>query len=57
VGLRHSYATGGRNAKNDLKALGKREVANTVADLIIGGLCLPTDEIIGQGDEASQDEN
>jgi hypothetical protein len=32
-----------------------REVANTLADLIIGGL-LTTDEIDGQGDEADHDE-
>jgi integrase len=64
--VRHSYATAGRNAKIDWKALSKRighadvaftmkqyvqtdleadrEVANTLADLIIGGL-LVTDEI------------
>jgi integrase len=58
--VRHSYATAGRNAKIDWKALSKRighadvaftmkqyvqtdleadrEVANTLADLIIGGL-------------------
>jgi integrase len=75
--VRHSYATAGRNAKIDWKALSKRighadvaftmkqyvqtdleadrEVANTLADLIIGGL-LATEEIIGQGDEAASDE-
>ena len=64
--VRHSYATAGRNAKIDWKALSKRighadvaftmkqyvqtdldadrEVANTLADLILGGL-LFTDEI------------
>lgn len=64
--VRHSYATAGRNAKIDWKALSKRighadvaftmkqyvqtdleadqEVANTLADLILGGL-LATDEI------------
>jgi integrase len=77
--VRHSYATAGRNAKIDWKALSKRighadvaftmkqyvqtdleadrEVANTLADLILGGL-LATDEIDGQGDEADRtDEN
>jgi integrase len=71
--VRHSYATAGRNAKIDWKALSKRighadvaftmkqyvqtdleadrEVANTLADLILGGLLL-TNEIDGQGDEA-----
>jgi Phage integrase family len=70
--VRHSYATAGRNAKIDWKALSKRighadvaftmkqyvqtdleadrEVANILADLIVGGL-LATDEIGGQGDE------
>jgi integrase len=72
--VRHSYATAGRNAKIDWKALSKRightdvaftmkqyvqtdleadrEVANTLADLIIGGL-LVTEEtsIDDQGDE------
>jgi integrase len=73
--VRHSYATAGRNAKIDWKALSKcaghadvaftmkqyvqtdleadREVANTLADLILGGLLL-TNEIDGQGDEADQ---
>jgi transcriptional regulator with XRE-family HTH domain len=80
--VRHSYATAGRNAKIDWKALSKRighadvaftmkqyvqtdleadrEVANTLADLILGGL-LATDEVDGQadddqGDEAEDDE-
>jgi hypothetical protein len=35
--------------QSDLEA--DREVANTLADLILGGL-LATDDIIGQGDEA-----
>jgi integrase len=71
--VRHSYATAGRNAKIDWKALSKRighadvaftmkqyvqtdleadrGVANTLADLIIGGL-LATDEIHEEpGDE------
>jgi integrase len=69
--VRHSYATAGRNAKIDWKALSKRighadvaftmkqyvqtdleadrEVANTLADLIIGGLLVT--EIDDQGDE------
>jgi hypothetical protein len=37
--------------QTDLKA--DREVANTLADLILGGLLI-TDEIIDQADEASQ---
>ena len=63
--VRHSYATAGRNAKIDWKALSKRighadvaftmkqyvqtdleadrEVANTLADLIIGGLLVTED--------------
>ena len=70
--VRHSYATAGRNAKIDWKALSKRighadvafttkqyiqtdleddrEVANTLADLIVGEL-LATDEVGGQADE------
>jgi integrase len=70
--VRHSYATAGRNAKIDWKALSKRighadvaftmkqyvqtdleadrEVANTLADLILGGL-LVTDDLIDQGDD------
>ena len=69
--VRHSYATAGRNAKTDWKALSKRighadvaftmkqyvqtdleadrEVANTLADLIIGGLLVT--EVDDQGDE------
>jgi integrase len=69
--VRHSYATAGRNAKIDWKALSKRighadvaftmkqyvqtdldadrEVANTLADLILGGLLL-TSEIDGSAD-------
>jgi integrase len=68
--VRHSYATAGRNAKIDWKALSQRighadvaftmkqyvqtdleadrEVANTLADLIIGGLLVT--EINDQGD-------
>ena len=68
--VRHSYATAGRNAKIDWKALSERighadvaftmkqyvqtdleadrEVANTLADLIIGGLLVT--EINDQGD-------
>jgi integrase len=68
--VRHSYATAGRNAKIDWKALSKRighadvaftmkqyvqtdleadrEVANTLADLIIGGLLVS--EFDNQGD-------
>jgi integrase len=71
--VRHSYATAGRDAKIDWKALSKRighadvaftmrpymqtdleadrEIANTLADLILGGLLI-TDDIIDQGDEA-----
>jgi integrase len=63
--VRHSYATAGRNAKIDWKALSKRighadvaftmrqyvqtgleadrEVANTLADLILGGLLFTND--------------
>lgn len=70
--IRHSYATAGRNAKIDWKALSKRighadvaftmkqyvqtdleadrEVANTLADLILGGL-LTTHDLVGQDDE------
>ncbi len=76
VQLRRYYATAGRNAKIDWKALSKRighadvaftmkqyvqtdleadrEVANTLAHLILGGLLI-TDEIIDQGDEAKPD--
>jgi integrase len=72
--VRHSYATAGRNAKIDWKALSKRighadvaftmkqyvqtdleadrEVANTLADLIIGGLLVT--EVEDQGDEPGQ---
>jgi integrase len=80
--VRHSYATAGRNAKIDWKALSKRighadvaftmkqyvqtdleadrEVANTLAELIVGGL-LVSDAVNGQtgddqGDEAENDE-
>jgi hypothetical protein len=72
--VRHSYATAGRNAKIDWKALSKRighadvaftmkqyvqtdlaadrEVANTLADLIIGGLLVTEDTLIDdQGDQ------
>ena len=72
--VRHSYATAGRNAKIDWKALSKRighadvaftmkqyvqtdleadrEVANTLADLIIGGLLVTEDTTVDdQGDE------
>jgi integrase len=72
--VRHSYATAGRNAKIDWKALSKRighadvaftmkqyvqtdleadrEVANTLADLIIGGLLVTEDtKVDDQGDE------
>jgi integrase len=73
--VRHSYATAGRNAKIDWKALSKRighadvaftmkqyvqtdleadrEVANTLADLIVGGLLVT--EIGDQGDEPDQE--
>jgi integrase len=69
--VRHSYATAGRNAKIDWKALSKRighadvaftikqyvqtdldsdrEVANTLAELIVGGLLVT--EVEDQGDE------
>jgi integrase len=73
--VRHSYATAGRNAKIDWKALSKRighadvaftmkqyeqtdleadrEVANTLADLIIGGLLVTEDTAVGdQADES-----
>ncbi len=72
--VRHSYATAGRNAKIDWKALSKRighadvaftmkqyvqtdleadrEVANTLADLIIGGLLVT--EIDDQADAPDQ---
>jgi integrase len=75
--VRHSYATAGRNAKIDWKALSKRighadvaftmkqyvqtdleadrEVANTLADLILGGLLI-TDEIGGQASDDQADE-
>jgi hypothetical protein len=68
----YSYATAGRNAKIDWKALSKRiihadvaftmkqyvqtdleadrEIANTLADLIISGLLI-TGDIIDQGNE------
>ena len=71
--VRHSYATAGRNAKIDWKALSRRighadvaftmrqyvqtdleadrEVANTLADLIIGGLLVT--EVDDQGDESA----
>jgi integrase len=71
--VRHSYATAGRNAKIDWKALSRRighadvaftmkqyvqtdldsdrEVANTLADLIIGGM-LATNAIADLGDES-----
>ena len=70
--MRHSYATAGRNAKIDWKALSKRighadvaftmmqyvqtdleadrEVAKTLADLIIGGLL-----VSGIEDQADDD--
>jgi integrase len=73
--VRHSYATAGRNAKIDWKALSKRighadvaftmkqyvqtdleadrEVANTLADLILGGL-LATDEIGSANDHGGK---
>jgi integrase len=69
--VRHSYATAGRNAKIDWKALSKRighadvpftmkqyvqtdrEVANTLANLIIGGLLVT--EIDDQGGELNQE--
>lgn len=76
--VRHSYATAGRNAKIDWKALSKRighadvaftmkqyvqtdleadrEVATTLADLIIGGL-LATEDLIDQGDQDSEDDD
>jgi integrase len=72
--VRHSYATAGRNAKIDWKALSKRighadvaftmkqyvqtdleadrEVANTLADLIIGGLLVT--EVDDQADAPDQ---
>ncbi len=76
--VRHSYATAGRNAKIDWKALSKRighadvaftmrqyvqtdleadrEVANTLADLIIGGLLVTEGtEIDDQGDAPDQE--
>jgi len=75
--VRHSYATAGRNAKIDWKALSKRighadvaftmkqyvqtdleadrEVATTLADLIIGGL-LSTEDLIDQGEEDADDD-
>jgi integrase len=71
--VRHSYATAGRNAKIDWKALSKRighadvaftmkqyvqtdldadrEVANTLADLIIGGLLVTEDTTIDDQDD------
>jgi integrase len=75
--VRHSYATAGRNAKIDWKALSKRighadvaftmkqyvqtdleadrEVANTLAGLILGGM-LVTDDLIDQAGKDSGDE-
>ena len=72
--MRHSYATAGRNAKIDWKALSKRighadvaftmkqyvqtdleadrEVANILADLIIGGLLVT--EIDDQVDDPNR---
>ena len=57
--MRTATRAQGRNAKTDWKALSKRighadvdagrEVANTFADLIIGGLLVT--EVKGQGDE------
>ena len=41
------------NCRHDLEA--DREVATTLADLILGGM-LTTEKIIGQGDEAEPDE-
>ena len=77
--VRHSYATAGRNAKIDWKALSKRighadvaftmkqyvqtdleadrEVANTLADLIIGGLLVTEDAEIDQLRDEHNDES
>ena len=41
-----------QSVQTDLEA--NREVANTLADLILGGLLI-TDEIIDQGDKAKRD--
>ena len=77
--VRHSYATAGRDAKIDWKALSKRighadvaftmrqyvqtdleadrEVANTLADLIIGGLLVTEDTEIDDQGNALNDES
>jgi integrase len=77
--VRHSYATAGRNAKIDWKALSKRighadvaftmkqyvqtdleadrEVANTLADLIIGGLLVTEDTSNDDQDGEPDDES